>query len=137
MQRQIPPPSSGGSGGLFASASTTKSDDNITASVFNTRTSAPFTSGSKPSDASPLFQQQATAAAGGLLFAQPAAQTNPFFQPSGLSSLADQVPSQPQDSTTPHAHNDVKLTEEELEAFKAKEFVLGKIPEHLPPPHLC
>jgi len=73
-----------------------------------------------------------------------------LFPPSIVSQGTSSTPSQqldmsatsvtatgaPSASATGGAISDTKLTSEEIQAFKADKFILGRIPEHAPPPDL-
>ena len=60
-----------------------------------------------------------------------------------LNQAQTTQPSQSQPSTLTPGNSGVvaggstKLTDKELEAFKADKFILGQIPEHAPPEVLC
>lgn len=121
-------PSSGDwNAGLFGPVSTTNHD---TASVFGSNFSASLSEGAKPQPAFPSLPAEESKLAK-LLFSPPTAQPDgiTISQPIGLLPAVTPV-----QSATSQDHT---LSKEDLEAFKADKLIIGKIPEHAPPPDLC
>ena len=59
-----------------------------------------------------------------------AANQNPFMQ-------AAMQQKQPQVNTVAEVASTLKITDKDLEAFKADRFICGQVPECPPPPELC
>ncbi len=110
-----------GNSSLFGPANTSSSDS-ATSSLFDTK------AGSQDSKQAPLLLFQDTKSQAPLI--HPPNSTLPTTQSQNPTSTA------PMQNSQADVHVD-GLKQEDLEAFKADQFVLGKIPEHPPPLDLC
>lgn len=149
-----PVSSTDGGSGLFGSLTATGSSSGLFGSLTATG-SSPLTN--TPTNASlfgePQFSSQiANKPAGTILFTSSSSSSIPqsntlpqksfFSAPSsglgGSASFSSQGAPllSPTSGSSPHKAAS-ELTPEELEAFKADNFVLGKIPEHAPSSYLC
>ncbi len=118
---------SGDSAALFGPLSSTGRSDAATASLFDTTMTPKLFQDAIPpgAHALPSTPQQSSS---------PAA----FPPPPAGDQIAMATPSHPAPSSTDATDSAAsELTQKELEAYRAPAFVLGKIPEHPPPPDLC
>ena len=108
----------GGNAALFGPLSARKSDDTAS-SIF---------------EAPKLFQDTPS-----LSMTQESASKTIFSPPAAIGGGDKMGPitTGASDVAAQDGSSSSELTQEELEAFRAPEFVLGKIPEHAPPPELC
>ena len=108
--------------GLFGPLSTT-SQDGAAASIFSSNFATNPLSMSTSASASRPQPALSSLSQGSNI-------TKPLFSPPAIQPA--------QQALTPNAKaQDCELSQEDLGAFKADKFVLGKIPEHAPPPDLC
>ena len=138
--------------GLFGLANTAESEAALL-SVFNMRT-IPLNTNLPPP--SPLFQASSNNTSTGLLLSPMTTQTQgsgpsifPSSAPSGSVNVAAagtvQSPTPSTSNTRPppgakpmqDSPATSKLSQKDLEAFRASKFILGQIPETAPPPDLC
>lgn len=138
-QDKLPPVSGAGSSGLFGSFTATGSSSGLTSTATSVSLFGEphFSSQTENKTTEGMFKLSSIPQNNAL------APKNLFSAPSsalGGSLFPQEVPLLPQPATTgssPDGDAASELTPEELKAFMADRFVLGKIPERLPPPHLC